>query len=142
MSYAIRFIAVLVLFAAGYFAPDVIRSLWQPDIPTEPEEYCQLSSQPCKQSQITITLSHDISRPLQPNAIEINWPGAGDTQLLMTLRGKEMNMGTLKFMFSPGKDGQFRGNIILPVCTGNAMTWQGEITDGHERVYTSIRMER
>ncbi|NTJ39213.1 hypothetical protein HQK29_16385 [Vibrio vulnificus] len=38
--------------------------------------------------------------------------------------------------------GLFRGEVILPVCTTDAMTWLGELTDGTTTVYPAIRMQR
>ncbi|GMM79533.1 hypothetical protein MTsN2n20_12180 [Vibrio alginolyticus] len=53
-----------------------------------------------------------------------------------------MEMGEPKFLLKQIAPGQYQGDIILPVCTEDAMTWVGELSDGENIVYPAIKMQR
>ena len=84
----------------------------------------------------------DTSQPLVPTVVEVDWPESSSEQLLISLQGYEMEMGQVVFKLDKNANGTFSGQVILPVCTTEAMTWYGTITDGAETLKTSIRMER
>lgn len=53
-----------------------------------------------------------------------------------------MEMGTAVFKLTKNPNGAFTGDVILPVCTTEEMTWVGEVSDGQQSIKTSLRMER
>lgn len=122
------------------FASDLVA--WfqspQPDL----NDYCQLSQQSCEQAGVTMTLAQDKAHPLVANRLTVHWPNTDAQNLILTLEGLEMNMGSAKFSLSSNGDGLYSADIILPVCTSDAMTWIGELSDGKQTVYPAIRMER
>lgn len=89
-----------------------------------------------------MTLSSDTAQPLVASEIRVEWPSASAEQLTLTLSGLEMDMGMPKFVLTQTAPGHYRGDVILPVCTTEAMTWLGELTDGTTTVYPAIRMQR
>ena len=105
-------------------------------------EYCLLTTEACESNDVRIKVDRDISQPLVPTEIVVDWPEAQQESLLLTLEGYEMEMGTAVFKLNKSSTGQFTGQVILPVCTTDAMTWVGELTDGQHSVSTSIRMEQ
>jgi hypothetical protein len=93
------------------------------------EETCQLSQQACEQQAAIIQLSTNIVRPLEATTITVDWPDLPqDTaQLIVSLEGNEMMMGVYKLLLTKQASGQYSGELMLPFCTTNAMTWQGSI---------------
>ena len=138
-------VAKLLLFivaaSGGFFASDIVNWINAKDEPISLEEYCLLSTSPCIQGQTQLQASKDTSQPLVPTTVSVDWPAESD-ELLVSLQGLEMDMGTVVFKLEKNESGQFRGDIILPVCTTEAMTWYGTISDGNTSVKTSVRMER
>lgn len=101
-----------------------------------------MSTHPCIQDDIIVTLDRDISQPLIVTQMEVQWPSSQAEYLLLTLEGYEMEMGTTVFKLSKAKSGLYNGELMLPVCTLEAMTWVGELSDGNQTMKTSLRMER
>ncbi len=101
-----------------------------------------LSTQACTQQAVSMTLSNDTAQPLVASEVRVEWPSSKEPQLVLTLSGLEMDMGKPKFILKQTSPGLFRGEVILPVCTTDAMTWLGELTDGTTTVYPAIRMQR
>lgn len=93
------------------------------------EETCQLSQQACEQQAAIIQLSADIVHPLKSTIITVDWPSLPQetTQLMVSLEGNEMMMGVYKLLLTKQASGQYSGELMLPFCTTNAMTWQGSI---------------
>lgn len=136
-------LAIVCALGAGFFASDVyqwfnIRAHVKPL-----SEYCLVTTQACEVGNIRVEADRDISQPLVPTKITVDWPNSTKQQsLLITLQGYEMEMGTLMFTLNKSGATQYSGLITLPVCTQNTMTWVGEITDGQDTMSASIRMER
>ena len=53
-----------------------------------------------------------------------------------------MELGTVRFQLSSTGEQRFQGEVLLPVCTIDEMTWIGTLTDGEHTVYPAIRMQR
>jgi len=98
----------------------------QPD-PTAPA--CLLSTRECSQAGARIRLSTDTVRPLQPATITVHWPALVTGQPLeLRLTGREMAMGTYKLRLEKQPQGHYQAQLMLPVCTSNAMTWIGTVS--------------
>ncbi|EGR4342300.1 hypothetical protein DDN83_07725 [Vibrio cholerae] len=140
MMNALKGIAILLALGAGFFASDLVAWFQSPQ--PNLNDYCQLSQQSCDQAGVTMTLAQDKAHPLVANRLTVHWPNTDAQNLILTLEGLEMNMGSAKFSLSSNGDGLYSADIILPVCTSDAMTWIGELSDGKQTVYPAIRMER
>lgn len=101
----------------------------QIDKPQVPTNDCQLSTQPCKQHNASVALSNDVIRPMQSTEISVSWPELPTEadNLILSLEGHEMMMGVYQLKLARTADGLFSGNLMLPFCTSNEMTWQGNI---------------
>lgn len=136
-------IALIALaLGAGFFAGDIYQ--WHSNNASRLslDNYCALSTQPCHSGDAVITLDRDTGQPLIPTQISVDWPSATADSLLLTLKGYEMNMGSAVFKLVAQQDGQFTGEIMLPVCTLESMTWYGELTDGKNKLLVSLRMDK
>ncbi|UPQ90234.1 hypothetical protein [Vibrio sinaloensis] len=136
----------LTLIAAalgvGFFANDIIQ--WFQIATSKPslDQYCLVTTNGCQTDGAKIRVDRDTSQPLVPTQMTVTWPAAQSESLLLTLQGHEMEMGTLVFKLEQNAYGDYLGEIVLPVCTSDAMTWYGEVSDGSQSLKTSIRMER
>ncbi|MCG3732825.1 hypothetical protein [Vibrio cincinnatiensis] len=142
MQTLIKLVFAALALLAGWYASDLIKH-WQTHTPPqEVHHYCPLSTQTCQQQGVSMTLTQDIVQPLAATTLMVEWPNAQSQQLTLTLQGLEMEMGTVKFLLTKKAEGSFSGELMLPVCTLQGMTWIGMLTDGHASVYLSVRMEK
>lgn len=133
---------VVAALASGYYSQDIV-ALFRPAAkPIDLNQYCQLSSQTCHQQGVEVRMEHDNAHPLKPTRIFVHWPAQTQTKLDMQLDGLEMAMNTLRFQLSATENGHYEGVFLLPVCTLEAMTWVGNISDGKQQIKVAIRMER
>ncbi|ENM5825110.1 hypothetical protein [Vibrio metoecus] len=140
MKNTLKGIAILLALSAGFFANDLLTWLQQPQ--RNLSDYCLLSASDCQQAGVTMRLAQDKAHPLIANRLTVHWPNTNAQNLILTLEGLEMNMGSAKFSLSLTEEGTYVADIILPVCTADAMTWIGELSDGQQTVYPAMRMER
>ena len=109
--------------------------------PKSLDQYCQLSTKICVQHQVAMRLNHDVVTPLQQSYIQVNWPQAASETLRLSLRGVEQDLGVVEVtLINKGELG-YVGSFMLPVCTGEGITWKGILTDGSRQIYPAIRME-
>ncbi|KOO07527.1 hypothetical protein [Vibrio hepatarius] len=142
MPSLVKILLLVVALCAGFFAGDVYEKLKSQVNTVSLDDYCLLSSQPCIQDGVSITVDRDVSQPLIPTHISVEWPQTNASELLLKLEGHEMEMGTAVFKLTKSPNGAFTGDVILPVCTTEEMTWVGELSDGQQNIKTSLRMER
>lgn len=134
--------AVSAALVAGFYAPTLLKS-FSSSTPIKPiDEYCFLSTASCVQENVTMTLNADTAQPLVPTTLNVEWRTSDAEQLVLSLSGREMEMGEPKFLLKQVAPGRYQGDIILPVCTQDAMTWVGELSDGESTVYPAIKMQR
>lgn len=50
-----------------------------------------------------------------------------------------MEMGTPIFQLHKTDNQTYKGEILLPICTQNTMTWVGTISDGSNSVTISLK---
>ncbi|ELN6884636.1 hypothetical protein J4H56_10145 [Vibrio alginolyticus] len=134
--------AVSAALVAGFYAPTLIKSFSSPTQSKSIDEYCFLSTTSCVQENVTMTLNSETAQPLVPTTLNVEWHTSDAKQLILSLSGREMEMGEPKFLLKQIAPGQYQGDIILPVCTEDAMTWVGELSDGENTVYPAIKMQR
>ncbi|MCG7498341.1 hypothetical protein MHO82_15845 [Vibrio sp. Of7-15] len=138
-SKLIPVILTVSALGAGFFAPELIAQFSA----SEKHNYCELGAQACEQKNTIITLSDDIVQPLKPSTITVKWPEENMSQpLLLELQGQEMEMGTYKLPLTLNDKGLYTGEVMLPICTEDSMTWQGSISSKTNQAYISIRMEQ
>ncbi|WP_049886700.1 hypothetical protein, partial [Vibrio parahaemolyticus] len=94
------------------------------------------------QQGVTMTLNVDNAQPLIPAKLDVEWNKSDAEQLVLSLSGREMEMGKPKFLLKKIALGKYSGEVVLPVCTQESMTWVGELTDGQSTIYPAIKMQR
>ncbi|UYI49015.1 hypothetical protein OFO16_21750 [Vibrio natriegens] len=133
---------VAVALVAGFYAPTLLKSLSTSSELKPLDEYCVLSTAACVQQDITMTLNVDNTQPLVPALLTVEWSDSEAEQLVLSLSGREMEMGEPKFLLDKVSPGKYMGEVVLPVCTQESMTWVGELTDGQDTIYPAIKMQR
>ncbi len=139
---ALKVAGIAVALVAGFYAPTLIKSLSSPSDLKPLDEYCFLSTTPCIQQEVSMTLSVDNAQPLVPAKLIIDWPDTKAEQLVLSLSGRGMEMGEPKFLLKRDAQGHYTGELVLPVCTQEAMIWVGELSDGKNTIYPAIKMQR
>ncbi|MBW3695424.1 hypothetical protein EK599_06940 [Vibrio sp. T187] len=149
MHLALKVSAIGLALVAGFYGPQVVtsvkESMSQHQMSSESinlDDYCMLSSAACEQNSVRISLDRDVTQPLVPAKIRVEWPNAKQDSLSLNLQGLEMEMGSARYRLNSVGNDVFEGEIILPVCTLDKMTWVGELTDGQTTVKPALRMAR
>lgn len=142
MRSALKLVAILIALLAGFFASDIIKLFAGETKSIDLSQYCQLSTTPCTQKDISMSLAQDTIHPLVANRLSVSWPNSQSEQLVLNLQGVEMEMGTVKYVLKKVESGKYEADIILPVCTSESMTWVGQLSDGNTTVLPALRMER
>ncbi|WP_394244989.1 hypothetical protein [Vibrio astriarenae] len=140
MRAGISLIVIALTMMAGFFTMPAIKAYQQSKLSISPPT-CFATTSPCSIDDTTVTLSVDSVTPLTPATLTVNWPTQAET-LSVRLQGHEMEMGEIRLVLQSRGDNTFTGEVILPVCTLEKMTWYGEVSDGSHRVYAGIRMQR
>ncbi|MFA0568065.1 hypothetical protein [Vibrio gallaecicus] len=146
MHSAFKVVAVITALAAGFYGPQAINKV-QESLGSDMEnvdlaDYCMLSTDSCVQDSISMSLDKNTAQPLIPSTIRVIWPNAKQDTLLLSLKGLEMEMGIALYQLKSIGGDEYEGEIILPVCTLEKMTWVGELTDGTTTIHPAIRMAR
>ncbi|MFV0449993.1 MAG: hypothetical protein ACK5MF_16300 [Vibrio sp.] len=142
MRSALRLFVTLAALLAGFFASDLINFFSGNEKNIDLAQYCVLSSIPCTQQNVSMSLAQDTLHPLVANRLTVSWPNSESNQLVLSLQGVEMDMGTVKYVLKKIDSGKYEADIILPVCTSDSMTWVGQLSNGNTTVLPALRMER
>ncbi|KYN91220.1 hypothetical protein ATY35_01145 [Vibrio cidicii] len=143
MNNFLKFVALMLALAGGYFAQDVASYFsTEHRRSVDLADYCLLSTEPCQQQQASMTLSVDTLQPLAAATLTVDWPQSSAKQLVLSLTGVEMEMGNPKYILQQVSPGHYVGELVLPVCTSDSMTWAGELSDGQHTLYPAMRMQR
>ncbi|KJY84691.1 hypothetical protein TW81_02935 [Vibrio galatheae] len=137
-----KFVLIASALVSGFYAGDIIKWFQSTQQTASLDDYCLVTTNKCQQGDISVQANKDVSHPLVPTVLSVNWTNTSSESLIMTLQGYEMEMGTVVFKLEKSASGLFSGQIILPVCTTTSMTWFGSISDGNQSIKTSIRMEQ
>ncbi|MFA0345611.1 MULTISPECIES: hypothetical protein [unclassified Vibrio] len=146
MHPALKVAALGIALVAGFYGPQAVEQFksvvesHSPDVNLD--DYCMLSTTWCEQDSVAMTLEHETAQPLVPTKIKVVWEGAASETLMLSLTGLEMEMGSARFQLKSIGNNTYEGDVILPVCTLDKMTWIGELTDGVDTVNPAIRMAR
>lgn len=145
MNLPIKITFILITLLAGFYAPDAIKFLRSYEKNTikmqNIENYCMLSTKACTQDSVEITLDKDIVKPMVTTRIKVIWHNNQAEKLTLTMKGLEGELGTIKYKLKHLGKNNYVGDITLPVCTLDEMTWLGELTDGQKTVYPALRMK-
>lgn len=95
-----------------------------------------------------IQLEANYLQPMQPTRMTVEWPALPIeiSDLELTLEGSEMMMGVYRLKLTRDiSTMDFSGNVMLPFCVSDSMTWQGAITPIdqdtiHQPLHVSLRM--
>lgn len=140
MRAGISLVVIAFTILAGFFVRPALET-WRASQQKIAPPSCFATTSPCTIDDKTIQLSVDTLTPLAPAVIHVSWP-SNTQHLQLRLQGLEMDMGEVKILLTAQSPGEFRGELILPVCTLDKMTWHGALSDGNDTVYTGIRMQR
>lgn len=133
---------VMGVFVLGYGLAEIPNHLNNREAKVDTESLCLLSTSECQFGEVSATLSQDVVKAMQPTQMNVLWPNSESNTLLISLKGVEMEMGEPRFELTRGEGDHFTGELLLPVCTSDAMTWVGTINDGHSAHAFSLNMER
>lgn len=145
------FVGIIAIALMHYFYTDPTSLPHRTTSVTESVPPCALSTTPCQQGDASITLDKDVIRPMEKARIVVEWPALSEDieQLALSLEGEEMMMGVYRMQLTrEAGTSYFSGELMLPFCTSDAMTWVGSthpITDDPQaphrnRLSLSIRM--
>lgn len=117
----------LFFFAVGIASYELINRYINPTIALVSE--CELSRTPCRVDDATLSLEKDRVAPMVSNRLSVNWNALPKdvNSIMLSLEGHEMMMGTYKLLLTRDTNQAFTGDLLLPVCTSDAMTWFGTI---------------
>jgi hypothetical protein len=59
--------------------------------------------------------------------VQLHAPQLNTDEVTLQLMGKEMYMGQVNVTLSKTSDGEYQGEMLLPACAAQAMTWVGQI---------------
>jgi len=142
LTILIKFTIAILVLIVGFIAPDIVSKINAQTKFHPLTDYCMLSTQACQQDNVSLLLNTDTIKPLKPNTLKVHWPQSKAERLELSMRGLEGELGTVRYTLKKMGNGFFEGQITLPVCTLDEMTWLGELTDGHKSVLTGVRMKQ
>ncbi|MDN3702494.1 hypothetical protein ACFFUO_04040 [Vibrio artabrorum] len=146
MHSALKVATLGIALVAGFYGPQAIQQLKSAmahaSVDVNLDDYCMLSTASCEQNAVAMTLEHETAQPLVPTKVNVIWDDAASDTLMLSLTGLEMDMGSARFQLKNIGNNIYEGDVILPACTMNTMTWLGELTDGVKTVNPAIRMAR
>ncbi|PKF81303.1 hypothetical protein CW749_01285 [Vibrio sp. vnigr-6D03] len=131
---------IFLALLAGYFTPSLLDAMQSDTQAVDLDDYCMLSTTPCKSGGTTIVMEHDSTQPLEPTRVFVVWPESQAQSLTLEMEGLEMDMGVVKFRLEGQGNGHYEGELMLPVCTIDTMTWYGQLSDGQKEVQTALKM--
>ncbi|MBD1557071.1 hypothetical protein HC752_08980 [Vibrio sp. S9_S30] len=131
---------IFLALLAGYYTPSVLDAMQSDTQPVNLEDYCLLSTTPCESDGTTMVMEQDSTQPLEPTRIFVVWPDSQAESLTLKMEGLEMDMGVVQFRLKGQGNGQYEGELMLPVCTIDTMTWYGQLSDGQKDVQTAVKM--
>ncbi|MGX9521295.1 hypothetical protein ACWX0P_21285 [Vibrio mediterranei] len=138
MNNKVKVLFVALALGAGFFIPNLLKH--EPSADVDLTDYCMLSQQVCEQQGVKMKVDAPRVTPLTPITVEVFWPESDAPNLNISLQGKEMNMGVVKFQLEMIKPDVYQGEIILPVCAEDSMTWYGTVSNGGSDIKAAVRM--
>ncbi|KXF83183.1 hypothetical protein [Enterovibrio coralii] len=107
---------------------------------------CTLGTEACQFNQAQASLAEDTVTPLVPTSLKVVLEEAtpAPTHLLLEVEGVEMDMGIYKLKLTNIGNQTFQGDVMLPLCMHEEMTWRGQISspDNQTVLPVDIRMVR
>ena len=140
---AIKALFIIALLVIGFFfsvLSHLVTNQMAPSIGLE--DPCQLSSKVCTKGNVNITLEKDTLTPLESSSITVNWPNSDAENIIISLQGLDMAMGSPVFQLHKTENQTYKGEILLPICTQNTMIWVGTINDGSHSVAISLKAQQ
>ncbi|MPS31203.1 hypothetical protein D7026_02360 [Salinivibrio sp. VYel7] len=140
--------SIAMLTVIAFFLPSWLSGFFSTASSTTiaPAAYCSLNQQTCQYEGYQARLGNPDVHPLHANTLTVTAPQALNTDtLLVKLKGVEMNMGEYRLVLKQTDKLTYQGQLMLPVCTEDSMTWAGSITLDHEakkHFPIKVRMER
>ncbi|MDD1779725.1 hypothetical protein LRP49_00825 [Enterovibrio sp. ZSDZ35] len=107
---------------------------------------CTLGQKACEFNDANARLANDSVAPLVPSnlTVTLNDDIPTPPYLVLELEGVEMNMGIYKLKLADIGNQTFEGDVLLPLCMHEEMTWRGQISspDNQTVLPVDIRMVR
>lgn len=139
---------IVAVFALAFSAPTWLNTLadWIEGGSTASLNYCSLNQQTCHYQGYQASLSDPTVHPMHANTLTFTTSQPLNSKtLLVKLKGVEMNMGEYRLVLNQIDETHYRGDLMLPVCTEQTMTWAGTITvpdQGQTQFPIKVTMER
>ncbi|WP_077649851.1 hypothetical protein [Salinivibrio kushneri] len=141
-------VGLLMLAVMAFFLPSWLSGFFSTasSSTVAPAAYCSLNQQTCQYKGYQAHLGNPMVHPLHANTLTVTAPQALNTDtLLVKLQGVEMNMGEYRLVLKQTDKLTYQGQLMLPVCTEDSMTWAGTITlndDANSLFPIKVSMER
>lgn len=140
------FVVLLIWAAAMMFetkAPPPESADEHPAIRVErlPVADCDLAFSPCTVEipggdRLTVDFPERPLKPLNTFTVQATLETEADIRVIqLVLSGADMNMGTILRPLEKDATGQYRSEVVLPVCMSGAMRWRMDLDIGYEEGY-------
>ncbi|PKF49246.1 hypothetical protein [Enterovibrio nigricans] len=101
---------------------------------------CTLGQMACTFTEANAHLAKDTVAPLVPSSLTVtlndNIPAPD--HLVLALEGVEMNMGIYKLKLADIGARTYRGDVLLPLCMHEEMTWRGQISSPDNQILLPV----
>ena len=132
-------LGLLVLVAIGYGGARYWQTSGDGFARLELSADCDLRDGPCRHARgggvITFAVEPRTIPLMQPLRLEVTTEGMGADEVLVEIRGLNMDMGLNRTRLQRAADGRWRGETILPICSQTRMHWEAAVRlTGRERL--------
>ena len=132
-------LGLLVLVAIGYGAARYWHAGGDGFARLELSADCDLRNGPCQHALsgglVTFAIEPRTVPLMQPLRLEVTTEGLGADEVLVEIRGLNMDMGLNRTRLQLAADGRWRGETILPICSQRRMHWEAAVRlTGRERL--------
>ncbi|WP_235956043.1 hypothetical protein [Grimontia sedimenti] len=140
----VELMGLALVVAFGYFFAD--KTLFDEATPAMPSPAlnCTIGTTPCTFDHATVSMASATAAPLIPTEIRVEVSNASVDHLMVELQGVEMNMGIYKLKLSSAGNNLYTGDLMLPICMEDEMTWRGVVKspDNALSLPIDVRMAR
>lgn len=132
-------LGLLVLAALGYLGARSWQAGGQEFARLQLAADCDLRAGPCRYARgggvIAFAIEPRTIPLMQPLRLEVATEGLDADEVLVEIRGLNMDMGLNRTRLQRAADGWWRGETILPICSQRQMHWEAAVRlTGRERL--------
>ena len=132
-------LGLLLLVALGYGGARYWQASGDSFSRLELSADCDLRAGPCRHARsggvITFAVEPRSIPLMQPLRLEVTTDGLDADEVLVEIRGLNMDMGLNRTRLQRNADGRWHGETILPICSQRRMHWEAAVRlKGSERL--------